>query len=118
MSIAILSTRRAVWKSSAKQNQNTFTQWLLDTKDRKSPELLILGGCCGGQGKTTVAITTADHLLYISKTTEEADQVFQTLLDAGEDAIRHRPRLFNRDHPDWNTLPLGLTEKRSPVYPT
>ena len=94
-------------------NQNTFTQWLLDTKDSKSPELLILGGAAG-TGKTTVAITTADHLLYISKTTEEADQVFQTLLDAGEDAIRHRPRLFNRDHPDWNTLPLGLTENDRP----
>ena len=93
-------------------NARALVQWLLDTKDSKSPELLILGAA--GTGKTTVAITTADHLFYISKTVEEADQVFQTLLDAGEDALRHRPRLFNRDHPDWNTLPLGLTENDRP----
>lgn len=94
-------------------NQNTFAQWLLDTKDRKGPELLILGSAAG-TGKTTVAITTAGNLLYISKTVEEADQVFQKLVDAEEDAYRHRPRLYNRDREDWNTLPLGLTENDRP----
>ena len=94
-------------------NQNVLSQWLQETENQKGKHLLLLGGAAG-TGKTTVAIMTSDNLLYISKTSEEADQVFQTLLDAGEDAIRHRPRLFNRDHPDWNTLPLGLTENDRP----
>ena len=94
-------------------NARALVQWLLDTKESPSPELLILGAAAG-TGKTTVAITTVDHLLYISKTTEEADQVFQTLFDAQEDVHRHRPRLFNRDREAWDTLPLGLTENDRP----
>ena len=94
-------------------NARALVLWLLETKDSNSPELLILGSAAG-TGKTTVAMTTADHLLYISKTTEEADQVFKTLFDAEDDVYRHRPRLYNRDREDWNTLPLGLTENDRP----
>lgn len=94
-------------------NQNVLTQWLQDTEQKQGRHLLILGSAAG-TGKTTVAVTSAAQLLYISKTVEEADQVFQTLWDAEDDVVRHRPRLYNRDHEQWNTLPLGLTEKDRP----
>lgn len=95
------------------KNQNVLETWLQDTENLKGKHLIILGSAAG-TGKTTVGITTPDFLLYLAKTTEEADQVFQTLSDAEDDVYRHRPRMFNRDHPDWNTLPLGLTEKDRP----
>ena len=94
-------------------NQNVLTEWLEGTQQKQGKHLLVLGSAAG-TGKTTVAITTAETLLYISKTTEEADQVFQTLHAAEADVHRHRPRLFNHNREDWRTLPLGLTPNDRP----
>ena len=95
------------------ENKNVLVKWLQKTEEKKGKHLLVLGSAAG-TGKTTVAITTADSLLYISKTVEEADQVFQMLSDREDDVHRHRSRMFNRDHENWNTLPLGLTENDRP----
>ena len=100
-------------------NKNVLLKWLQDTEGKKGKHLLILGSAAG-TGKTTIGITTAEALLYIAQTTEEADQVFQTLWDTEDDVYRHRPRLFNRGHtdmegnPDWETLPLGLGPNERP----
>lgn len=95
------------------ENTSVLVKWLQKTEAKKGKHLLVLGSAAG-TGKTTAAITTAARLLYISKTVEEADQVFQTLSDREDDVHRHRSRMFNRDHENWNTLPLGLTEKDRP----
>ena len=95
------------------ENKNVLVKWLQKTQEKKRKHLLVLGSAAG-TGKTTAAITTAERLLYISKTVEEADQVFQTLSDREDDVHRHRPRKYNRDHENWNTLPLGLTENDRP----
>ena len=92
-------------------------QWLQWTAHAKGKHLLI-NGAAAGTGKTTVAVTTPDGLLYIAKTTEEADSVFDALDSNEDDVYRHRPRLFNRDHEDWETLPLGLGDhQRACIQP-
>ena len=101
------------------KNLNAVTQWLQETENPKGKHLLILGSAAG-TGKTTATITTASKLLYIAKTTEEADEVFAELQRQEQDAIRHRPRMFNRYHKDfdgnedWHTLPLGLGDHDRP----
>ena len=101
------------------ENKNTLVEWLQETAKKQGKYLLILGSAAGTT-KTTLAVMTPKGLLYIAKTTEEADKVFQTLFNAEEDVIRHRPRLFNRRHKDldgnndWETLPLGLGEHERP----
>lgn len=104
-------------------NKNVVVKWLSCTEKKKGKHLLILGSAAG-TGKTTVGIFTADAFLYIAQTTEEADNVFQELYRAEEDVIRHRPRMYNRGHkdfdnqPDWETLPLGLGENERPcIHP-
>ena len=97
------------------ENKSVLQDWLKKVYNRKTKELLVLGSAAG-TGKTTAAVTTADTLLYIAKTTGEADKVFEELNRKEEDVIRHRPRLFNRGHTDidgnndWDTLPIGLGE--------
>lgn len=94
-------------------NQNALEKWLQETEEKKGKHLLILGSAAG-TGKTTAAVTTADGLLYIAKTTEEADSVFDALDSNEEDVIRHRSREFNINHADWETLPLGLEANQRP----
>ena len=105
------------------ENKNVVVKWLQETENQRGKHLLVLGSAAG-TGKTTVGIFTADRLLYIGKTSEEADNVFQVLHSAEEDVIRHRPRMYNRGHkdfdnqPDWETLPLGLGENERPcIHP-
>ena len=94
-------------------NKSVLKQWLEDTKKKRGKHLLILGSAAG-TGKTTVTITTADAFTYIAKTTEEANSVHAILDAREEDCHRHRSRLYNRDHPEWETLPLGLGENERP----
>ena len=104
-------------------NKNALVQWLQDTENKKGKHLIIFGSAAG-TGKTTAGIFTADSFLYIAQTTEEADNVFQELYQAEEDVVRHRPRMYNRGHKDWDhradweTLPLGLGEHDRPcIHP-
>ena len=92
-------------------NTTAVVNWIEETENREGPPELLLLTSAAGTGKTTAAITNAEKLLYIAKTTEQADEVFKTLAAAGEDAYRHRPRMQNRDHAHWEALPLGLAEK-------
>lgn len=94
-------------------NQSVLEKWLQDTDTAEGKHLLNFGSAAG-TGKTTAATTTVNNLLYIGKTTEEADSVYEILNNLEQDCYRHRPRLYNRDHPDWNTLAIGLTENDRP----
>ena len=94
-------------------NKNDVVEWLQKTENLKGNHALILGRAAG-TGKTTAAIFETEKLLYIAKSSKEADEVFESLNENGEDALRHRARMYNRDHPDWNTLPLGLGENERP----
>ena len=94
-------------------NKSVTVEWIESTEKGKKKQMLILGSAAGS-GKTRATTTTIDTFLYVAKTTGEADKVFDELFDAEEDVIRHRSRMFNRDHPDWETLPLGLGDNERP----
>ena len=94
-------------------NKSGTVEWIESTKKGKKKQMLILGSAAGS-GKTRATTRTIDTFLYVAKTTGEADKVFDELFDAEEDVIRHRSRMFNRDHPDWETLPLGLGDNERP----
>lgn len=105
------------------ENKSVLENWLEGTEDENGKHLLILGSAAG-TAKTTLTVTTPEAVLYIAKTTEEADKVFEKLDAEEEDVIRHRPRMFNQGHkdlknvPDWKTLPLGLGENERPcIHP-
>lgn len=100
-------------------NKTAVEQWLSETEKKKGTHLLVLGRAAG-TAKTTVVIFTVDAFLYVAQTTEEADSVAETLASKGEDVYRHRPRMFNRYHKDfdnnedWHTLPHGCGEHERP----
>ena len=96
-----------------KANKSELLKWLEKTEKVKGKHLLILGSAAG-TGKTTTGITTIKRLIYIAKTSEEADKVFDELDQKEEDVMRHRSRLYNYNHPDWETLPLGLGGNERP----
>lgn len=88
-------------------------KWIQETEGKENKLLNIT--TAAGTGKSTIIITTAEKLLYVAKTTEEADQAFSISEHETERTRwRHRPRLFNRDRVDWETLPLGLGENERP----
>ena len=98
-------------------NKSEILQWIESTETGKKKHMLVLGSAAG-TGKTTAATTSIDTFLYVAKTTGEADKVFDELFDAEEDVMRHRSRMFNYNHPDWETLPLGLEDNdRSCIAP-
>ena len=88
-------------------NKSEIVQWAVSTKKGRKKHMLILGSA-PGTGKTTIATTTIDEIIYVAKTIDEADKVFDELFKAEEDVMRHKSRMFNYNHPDWETLPLGL----------
>ena len=94
-------------------NKSEIVQWAVSTKKGRKKHMLILGSA-PGTGKTTIATTTIDEIIYVAKTIDEADKVFDELFKAEENVMRHRSRMFNYNHPDWETLPLGLGDNKKP----
>ena len=100
-------------------NAKAIRDWIEKVFDSEKKECLVLGSAAG-TGKTTIGTTTIECLLYIAKTTEEADNVYEMLKAREDDVYRHRPRMHNRGHkdfnnqPDWETLPLGLDDASRP----
>lgn len=104
-------------------NSKVVAEWMAQTDGKRGKNLLVLGSA-PGTGKTTISVFQSEGLLYIAKTTEEADGIFRELDRHEEDVIRHKPRMFNRGHKDvdgnndWGTLPLGLDDhQRTCVQP-
>ena len=91
------------------KNKNELLKWLEVTEKAKGKHVIVFGSAAG-TGKSTVVITTIEQFIYTAKTIGEADEIFEKLDEKGEDVMRHRSRLYNYDHPDWETLPLGLGE--------
>ena len=88
-------------------------QHWLDETDGETHQILNIT-TAAGTGKSTASIITAENLLYIAKTTEEADQAFLLSTEKEKDAWRHRPRMFNREMENWETLPVGLGALQRP----
>ena len=71
-----------------------------------------------GTGKTTIAVMVFERLLYIAKTVEEADQAYRIADELRRNAHRHKTRMWNRNHEDWETLPLGIEDNcRACIHP-
>ena len=94
-------------------NKSELIKWIESTEKKKGKHLLILGSAAG-TGKTTAATTTIESFIYVAKTSGEADNVFKVLDDTEQNVMRHRPRMYNYNHPDWETLPLGLGDNERP----
>ena len=92
-------------------------EWEANTRNSLRQHILNITTAAGTR-KTTVSVHHFDTLLYIAKTTEEADQAF-TIADSLErDAWRHRPRMYNRKNEFWHLLPLGLASNERPcIHP-
>ena len=94
-------------------NETAVGQWIAETQTKRGKHLFV-NGSAAGTGKTTVSVIKPDGLLYIAKTREEADSVYEYLDGKEEDVVLHRARMFNMNHPDWETLPLGLGDNERP----
>ena len=94
-------------------NETVLDQWINSTENKKGKHLFV-NGSAAGTGKTTVSVVQPDGLLYIAKTREEAHSVYEYLDGKEEDVVLHRARMFNMNHPDWDTLPLGLGDNERP----
>ena len=94
-------------------NETVLDQWINSTENKKGKHLFV-NGSAAGTGKTTVSVVQPDGLLYIAKTREEAHSVYEYLDGKEEDVVLHRARMFNMNHPDWETLPLGLGDNERP----
>ena len=97
--------------------QAKLREWEANTRNSEKQHLLNITTAAGTR-KTTVTVYHFDTLLYIAKTTEEADQAFSIADSLARDAWRHRPRMYNRDHEKWNLLPLGVgSDERPCIHP-
>lgn len=94
-------------------NETVLDQWINSTENKKGKHLFV-NGSAAGTGKTTVSVIQPDGLLYIAKTREEAHSIYEYLDGKEEDVVLHRARMFNMNHPDWETLPLGLGDNERP----
>jgi len=101
-------------ETERQNNHQALVDWITDTDTAKGNQHLLINTAAAGTGKTTTALVEASELLYLAKTTDEADTVFAFLDGREEDVIRHRPRLHNRDRDDWERLPLGLGADERP----
>lgn len=101
--------------------QSDMTQQLLDwekqTRNTKTQHLLNII-TPAQTGKTTVTITTAEKLAYITQTQKKAEEAYQEAIRIGKNAYLHKSRLYNRDNPHWHNLPLGTDENSRPcIHP-
>lgn len=103
------------------QTQTDMTQQLLDwekrTRNKKGKHLLNII-TPAQTGKTTVTITTADKLTYITQTQKKAEEAYTEAIRIGKNAYLNKSRLYNRDHENWHNLPLGTDEDCRPcIHP-
>ncbi len=94
-------------------NETALAQWIAETETKRGKHLFV-NGSAAGTGKTTVSVVNPDSIMYIAKTLEEAESVFDLLDKHEQDIVLHRARKFNMNHPDWETLPLGLEANQRP----
>lgn len=97
--------------------KSSIEEWIEDTENAEEQHILnVTYGA--GVGKTTITVETIETLLYIAPTKDLADQAYSIAYALGREAWRHRPRMYNRDHENWETLPLGLNPSERPcIHP-
>lgn len=103
------------------QTQADMTQqlhnWEKHTRNKKGKHLLNII-TPAQTGKTTVTIMTADKLTYITQTQIKAEEAYTEAISKEKNAYLHKSRLYNRDHENWNNLPLGTDEHCRPcIHP-
>ena len=103
------------------KTQADMTQQLMawEKKSRDTDSQHLLNIITPAQtGKTTVTITTAEKLTYITQTQNKAEEAHSEAISAGKNAYLHKSRLWNRDNPNWENLPFGTdTECRPCLHP-
>ena len=91
--------------------------WEIQTRNTRRQYLLILA-TGAGTGKSTSALLNLNKYADISPTIQLADEKYHTALNAGKNALRHRPRNYNRDtakNYTPKTVPIGLDATRGEV---
>lgn len=92
------------------QNDKRFQNWITRTQDTDEKHILIIG-TGAGTGKTTLTILKLDKSVDVSPITELADDKYEKAIAQGKNAVRHRPRHYNRSASTGNnphTQPIGL----------
>lgn len=103
-------------KTQADMTQQLYN-WEKQTRNKKGKHLLNII-TPAQTGKTTVIITTADKLTYITQTQKKAEEAYDEAIRIGKNAYLHKSRLYNRDHENWHNLPLGTDENSRPcIHP-
>ncbi|GEM_PF-1378234 len=101
--------------------QADMTQQLLDweeTTRHKEGQYLLNIITPAQTGKTTVTITTAEKLTYITQTQKKAEEAHNEATRRSKNSYLHKSRLWNRDDPNWETLPFGTgTGCRPCIHP-
>ena len=103
-------------KTQADMKQHLL-EWEQRTRDTETQHLLNII-TPAQTGKTTVTITTAEKLTYITQTQKKAEEAHTEALRKGKNSYLHKSRMWNRDHPNWETLPFGTaTGCRPCIHP-
>lgn len=94
------------------QTQTDMKQQLLEweqrTRDTETHHLLNII-TPAQTGKTTITITTAEKLTYITQTQKKAEEAHTEAMRNGKNSYLHKSRMWNRDDPIWEQLPIGTT---------
>ena len=101
------------------QNEERFQDWIARTQGTDEKHILIIG-TGAGTGKTTLTILRLEKSVDVSPITELADDKYEKAITEGKNAVRHRPRHYNRSaSTNPHTTPLGLDggETVPCVYP-
>ena len=103
------------------RNDNRFQKWIARTQDTDDKHILIIS-TGAGTGKTTLTILRLEKSIDVSPITELADAKYEKAIEEGKNAVRHRPRKYNRsasigNNPHTQTLGLDGGETVPCVYP-
>lgn len=91
--------------------------WEQNTRDTETQHLLNII-TPAQTGKTTVTITTAEKLTYITQTQKKAEEAHTEAIHKGKNSYLHKSRMWNRDDPNWETLQFGTgTGCRPCIHP-
>lgn len=103
-------------KTQAAMKQQILA-WEQKTRDTDTQHLLNII-TPAQTGKTTVTIATAEKLTYVTQTQKKAVEAYDEAIRNGKNSYLHKSRMWNRDDPNWGTLPFGTDiECRPCIHP-
>lgn len=92
-------------KTQADMKQQILA-WEQKTRDTDTQHLLNII-TPAQTGKTTVTIATVEKLTYITQTQKKAVEAHDEAIRNDKNSYLHKSRMWNRDDPNWETLPFG-----------